>query len=161
MFGPDVPYPGLAKPRQYRNIPKSSVMSSTYPSEYCKILPFLDQANQLRPDSTLSLLFRIRIVLGDSAVGGFETLQTRKSPSDVCVANISDFCLVEDACHARLTIGDGARDVVNVCKIVKAGCRATINIEPFRYLQPHQQRHQPRYRTHRPNCISLTIRSRR
>lgn len=74
------------------------------------------------------------MVFGDSAVGGLETLQTRRSPSEVCVANISDFCLVDDACQARFTIDEGARGVVKVCKIVKEGCKATIKMEPLRYL---------------------------
>lgn len=104
----------------------------THPSEYWTILPFFDHASQLRPGSTLSVLLRTRIVLGDSAVGGFETPQTRKSPSEVCVASISDFCFVEDACHAKFTIGEGARAVVKVCKIVKEGCKATIRIDPFK-----------------------------
>lgn len=110
------------------------VSSCTYPSEYWIILPFFDHASQLKPGSTLSLLFKIRIGFGDSAVGGFETLHTRRSPSEVCVASMSDFCFVDDACHARLTMGEGARGVVKVCKMVKAGCRATIKIEPFKYL---------------------------
>ncbi len=108
--------------------------ASTHPSEYCNILPFFDHAIQFMPGSTLSVLLRTRIVFGVSAVGGLETLQTRRSPSEVCVANISDFCLVDEACHAKFTIGEGARAVVNVCKIVKEGCRATIKIEPFMYL---------------------------
>lgn len=108
--------------------------ASTHPSEYCNILPFFDHAIQFTPGSTLSVLLRTRIVFGVSAVGGLETLQTRRSPSDVCVANISDFCLADEVCHAKLTIGEGARAVVNVCKIVNAGCRATIKIEPFMYL---------------------------
>lgn len=147
MFGPDIPHPCLTKFRQHAfrssklRRKKNSAGSQAYPSENCRILPFFDHANQLRPDSTLSLLFKIRMVFGDSAVGGLETLHTRKSPSDVCVANISDFCLVDDACHARFTIGEGARGVVKVCKMVKAGCRATIKIEPFRYLRPHQHRY--------------------
>lgn len=162
VFRPDVPDPRLTKSRQHiRDSGVDGVVRCTYPSEYCRILPFLDHANQFRPDSTLSLRFKIRIVLGDSAVGGFETLHTRRSPSDVCVANMSDFCLVEDACHDRFTIGDGARGVVNVCKIVKAGCSATIKMEPFKYLPPHQQRHASRDRIHRPNSISLTVRRRR
>lgn len=74
------------------------------------------------------------MVLGGSAVGGFETLQTRKSPSCVWEANMSDRCLVDDACHDRLTIGDGARGVVKVWRMVKEGCRATIKMEPFIYL---------------------------
>lgn len=76
----------------------------------------------------------MRIVFGDSAVAGFDTLHTRKSPSAVCVANISDFCFEEEACQARFAIGDGARAVVKVCRIVKAGWRATMRIDPFMYL---------------------------
>lgn len=108
--------------------------NSTYPSEYCKILPFFDHANQLRHGSTLSLLFKIRMVLGCSAVGGFETLQTRRSPSIVWEANMSDRCFVDDACHDRFTIGEGARGVVKVWRMVKEGCRATIKMEPLIYL---------------------------
>ena len=106
----------------------------TYPSEYCKILPFLDHAIQFRPGSTLSLLFRTRMTLGVSAVGGLAILHTLKSPSKLCIANMSDFCFADEACHARFTIGEGARDVDNVCKMVKDGCRATIRIDPFIYL---------------------------
>ncbi len=47
---------------------------------------------------------------------------------------MSDFCLVDEACQARLTIGEGARAVVRVCKMVKLGSRETIRIEPFIYL---------------------------
>ena len=93
----------------------------------------------MRPDSTLSLLFRIRIVFGVSAVGGFEILHTRRSPSEVCVANMSDFCLVEEACHDKFAIGEGARGVVSVCKIVNVGCREMIKIEPFKYLNSQQK----------------------
>ena len=105
-----------------------------YPSEYCTILPFFDQAIQFKPGSTLSLFFKTRMTLGVSAVAGFDTLQTRRSPSEVCVASISDFCLVDEACHAKLTIGEGARDVDNVCKMVKEGCKATSSMDPFMYL---------------------------
>jgi hypothetical protein len=73
------------------------------------------------------------MVLGDSAVGGFETLQTRRSPSNVCEAIISERCFVDDACHDRLTMGDGARDVVKVWRMVKDGCSATIKMDPFMY----------------------------
>jgi len=48
-------------------------------------------------------------------------LHTRRSPSKVCVASISDFCLDEEPCHAKPIMGDGARDVVRVCSIVKEG----------------------------------------
>lgn len=88
----------------------------------------------MREDSTLSLLFKIRIVFGVSAVGGFETLHTRRSPSEVWVASMSDFCLVEEACHDKFAIGEGARGVVSVCKMVKLGWRDTIRMEPFKYL---------------------------
>lgn len=74
------------------------------------------------------------MVFGCSAVGGFETLQTRRSPSIVWEANISDRCFVDDACHDRFTIGEGARGVVNVWRMVKEGCKATIKMEPFMYL---------------------------
>ena len=33
-----------------------------------------------------------------------------------------------------MTIGDGARAVVRVCKMVKLGTRETIKIDPFIYL---------------------------
>ena len=48
---------------------------------------------------------------------------------------MSDFCLAEEACHAKLTIGDGALAVVSVCNIVNAGCKDAIKIDPFRYLK--------------------------
>lgn len=67
-------------------------------------------------------------------LGGFDTLQTLRSPFAACVANISDFCFDDDACHASEIIGDGPRDVVNVCKIVKVGRRVAIRIDPFWYL---------------------------
>ena len=74
------------------------------------------------------------MVVGGADFAGFAILHTRKSPSNVCVASMSDFCLAEEACHARLTIGEGALAVVNVCKMVKAGCNDTIRIDPFEYL---------------------------
>lgn len=58
-------------------------------------------------------------------------LQTSKSPSLVWLANISDFCLVDEACQANDTIGEGAREVVSVCKMVNVGCKFVISIEPF------------------------------
>lgn len=45
---------------------------------------------------------------------------------------MSVFCLEEDPCHAIPVIFEGARDVVKVCNIVKAGLRVAINIEPLR-----------------------------
>ena len=82
------------------------------------------------------------MVLGVSAVGGFATLQTRRSPSIVCDASISDFCFVDEACQAKWTIGDGARAVVRVCSMVNlASCLGSmgdsmfaIRMDPFRYL---------------------------
>lgn len=47
---------------------------------------------------------------------------------------MSDFCFVDEACQAKLTIGEGARAVVSVCSMVKLGSRDTIKMEPFRYL---------------------------
>jgi hypothetical protein len=64
-------------------------------------------------------------------VGGFDTLQTRRSPSAVSVANISDFCFEDEACQASPTIADGPLEVVKVCKMVKEGRRVDIRIEPF------------------------------
>lgn len=82
----------------------------------------------------MSLCFKLLIVFGVSRLAGLETLQTRRSPSAVWVASISDFCFEDDECHANVTIGDGAREVVKVCKGVKEGCRVAINIDPLRYL---------------------------
>lgn len=76
----------------------------------------------------------MRIVFGVSAVGGFATLHTRRSPSKVCDINMSDFCFVDEACQAKLTIAEGERAVVRVCRIVKVGSRDTIRTEPLRYL---------------------------
>jgi hypothetical protein len=64
-------------------------------------------------------------------VGGLATLQTRRSPSAVSVANISDFCFEDDACQASPTIADGPLEVVKVCKMVKAGRSVEMRIEPF------------------------------
>lgn len=50
------------------------------------------------------------------------------------MASISDFCFDDEACQASDTMGDGARDVVRVCKMVNDGCRAAIKIDPFWYL---------------------------
>ena len=109
-------------------------MLNTHPSEYCSIRPFFDHAAQFKPGSRLSLCFNTRIVAGAADFTGFAILQTLRSPSNVCVASMSDFCLAEEACHARLTIGEGALAVVKVCKIVKVGCKDTIRIDPFEYL---------------------------
>ena len=100
-------------------------------SEYCTIRPFLDHVIQLGPGAGASARFRTRITLGASPVGGFATLQTLKSPSEVCVASMSDFCFVEEACQARFAMGEGPLDVVRVCNMVKAGCSAAKRIEPL------------------------------
>lgn len=73
----------------------------------------------------------MRIVFGVSAVGGFDTLQTRRSPSHVWEANISDFCLDDEACQASETMGEGERWVVRVCKMVKLGCKVARRMVPF------------------------------
>lgn len=121
------------------------------------IRPFFDQAIQFGPDSTVSIRLSTRITLGASAVGGFATLQTLKSPSAVCTANMSDFCFVEDACHAKSVIGDGARGTDKVCRIVKAGRRETSSIDPFRYLLNCQPCQFSVHQLYAPNGVSLTV----
>lgn len=44
---------------------------------------------------------------------------------------MSDFCLEDEACHAKVTIGEGALEVVKLCNIVNRGCNEAINILPF------------------------------
>lgn len=87
---------------------------SAYPSRYCTILPFLDHAIHFGLVESESERFNTRITRGDSFTGGFATLQTLKSPLEACVANISDFCLEEEACQANDIIGEGPREVVRV-----------------------------------------------
>lgn len=67
--------------------------------------------------------------------GGFDILQTLRSPLADWVASISDFCFAEDACHASEMMGDGNRDEVKVCKMVKLGKREAMRIDPFWYLR--------------------------
>ena len=98
------------------------------------ILPFFDHAIQFAPDSELSPRFRTLMVFGTSAPAGLAILHTRKSPSALCTANISDLCLEEEACQARPTMGDGAREVDRVCKMVKFGSSVAISSDPFWYL---------------------------
>ena len=76
--------------------------------------PFLDHDIQLGPDANVSARFSTRMTLGASLVGGLATLHTLKSPSEVCVASISDFCLDDEACHARFAIAEGPLDVLRV-----------------------------------------------
>jgi hypothetical protein len=99
------------------------------------IRPFLDHANQHGPGSLCSDLLRMRITHGESPPWGtLGTLHTLRSPSDVWAANISDFCFEEEPCQASPAIGEGARGVVNVCRIVNDGCSVAIRIDPLRYL---------------------------
>ena len=72
------------------------------------------------------------MMLGTSPCCAFGTLQTRKSPSAVCVASISVFCFDEDPCHARSVMRAGDRVVFSVCSIVNEGCRVAMSIEPFK-----------------------------
>lgn len=108
----------------------------SYPSEYCTIRPFLDQPNQHGPLSLFSDRLRIRITQGGSVCGALGTLHTRRSPSLVCVASISDFCFDDEPCQAKLMMGDGAFGVVKVCRMVNDGCRVTMRMEPFWKLEP-------------------------
>lgn len=98
----------------------------------------MDHAIHFGPEEYGSDLLRALITLGDSVPGGFGTLQTLRSPSDVCEASISDFCFDDDACQAKLTIGDGPLAVVSVCKMVNVGCNVAIKIDPFWYLNDRQ-----------------------
>lgn len=74
------------------------------------------------------------MTLGGSWRGGLGMLQTRRSPSSVCAASMSVFCLDDDPCHARPVILDGALVVVKVCRMVNDGCNVAIKIDPLRYL---------------------------
>lgn len=87
---------------------------STHPSKYCTIFPFLDHAIHFGLGESESERLSTRITRGDSFPGGFDTLQTLRSPLEACVASISDFCFDEEACQAKDTIGDGPREVVKV-----------------------------------------------
>jgi hypothetical protein len=103
--------------------------------------PFLDQANQQGPGSLCSDLLSILITQGASPPWGtLGTLHTLRSPSDVWAANISDFCFDDEPCHASPAIGEGARGVVSVWRMVNDGCSVAIRIEPFRYLDWVNQR---------------------
>ena len=94
--------------------------------------PFLDQPIQLGPDRKFSVLRRtLTILAGSSALYDLVTLQTRRSPSWVCTANMSDFCRDDEACQARVTIGEGPLEVVRLCNMVKRGCNVATRREPF------------------------------
>ena len=131
----------------------------TYPFRNCTIFPFLDQAIHLGVEGSESDRFKTLIALGVSFPGGFDMLQTLKSPFAAWVASISDFCFDDDACHASEIIGDGPRDVVNVCKMVKIGRRVAIKIDPFWYLLTVNEV-RPKHLENIPNGISPTIRCR-
>lgn len=77
--------------------------------------PFFDHPNQFAPVWKLSDRLRTRTTFAVSLlVGDLATLQTRKSPSFVWAANMSDFCRDEEACHASVTMGDGPLEVVRL-----------------------------------------------
>lgn len=79
------------------------------------IRPFLDHEIHVLPGMNVgSGRLSTLITLGGSAVGGLETLHTRRSPSADWVASMSDFCLEEEACQDSETIGEGAREVISV-----------------------------------------------
>lgn len=44
---------------------------------------------------------------------------------------MSDFCFDDEACHAKLTIGDGPLEVVKLWRIVNLGCKVAISNDPF------------------------------
>lgn len=75
------------------------------------------------------------MVRGGSFSAGFETLQTFKSPFNACEASISDFCFDDDACHDKLTKGDGLREIVSVCRMLKVGWSVASRMVPFWYLE--------------------------
>ena len=58
------------------------------------------------------------MTLGVSPLGVFGILHTRRSPSTVWAASMSDFCFDEEPCQANLLSGDGALFELRVCKIV-------------------------------------------
>jgi hypothetical protein len=68
---------------------------------------------------------------GSSELCDFEMLHTRRSPSWVWTASISDFCRDEEACQLSVTNGDGGRDVVSLWRTTKLGCTVAMNREPF------------------------------
>lgn len=94
--------------------------------------PFLDQDTQLRPDTKVSLRFKIRMTLGMPVVGGLGTLQTLKSPSAFWIASMSDFCFEDDACHVSMEMGEGDLVVLSVWRMVNCGCKAANRMEPLR-----------------------------
>ena len=128
------------------------------------IRPFFDQAIQFDPGSVDSLFFSDRMLLGVSVPAGLPMLQTRRSPSALCTANMSDFCFDDEACHASPRMGDGALAVERVCKTVKEGKREAIRMDPFLYLSSirsagvHMVRN---FNLDKPNGESLAVACRR
>lgn len=61
------------------------------------------------------------MILGVSPPDCFGTLQTLKSPSEVCVASMSVFCFDDDPCQASPVIRAGDLVVFRVWIIVKDG----------------------------------------
>lgn len=97
--------------------------------------PFFDQPIQLGPIWWFSVFLSIRTTLaGSSLLYDLDTLQTRRSPSAVCTASMSDFWRDEEACQAKLTMEDGPLLVLRLCRMVKRGCRVAIRRDPFWYL---------------------------
>lgn len=77
--------------------------------------PFFDHAIQLGPVIWFSVRLNILTTLaGSSLLYDFETLQTRRSPSWVWTASMSDFCRDEEACQFKVTMGEGALEVVRL-----------------------------------------------
>jgi len=113
------------------------VAQLTYPAEYCTMRPFRDHPSQLFPLPEASGRFNTRTTRAlSSPSSDLGTLHTRRSPSFVCTASISDFCFDEEACHANAVIVEGCIDVVvSVCSIVNAGDNAAMRTEPLLYLR--------------------------
>lgn len=117
------------------------VAQLTYPAEYCTIRPFRDHPSQLFPRPEASGRFNMRTTRAlSSPSSDLGTLHTRRSPSLVWTANISDFCFDEEACHANVVMVEGCIEVVvRVCSIVKAGDKAAMSTEPLLYLLCNMQ----------------------
>lgn len=132
VLGPDIPRPCFSWTMLVTGANQTT--NPTYPFIYCNIFPFLDQAIHCGPEAAASDRFKTRMVRGGSFSAGFETLQTFKSPFNACVANMSDFCFDDDACHDKLIKGDGLREIVSVCRMLKVGWSVASRTVPFWYL---------------------------
>lgn len=75
------------------------------------------------------------MTFGGSPFWTFGILQTRKSPSAVCAASISDLDFEDELCQARPTIVEGAFGLISVCTMVNEGWRQAMRIDPFWYLR--------------------------